>query len=217
MQFRQMEEKDFDEILQLMVKGFTHSTLYAWAAPDMEERILFLHAMFRRRIRSWLDSSYEVELALTDEGRIAGSATWMPPVFDAKGAGSGVGKSSAQKPPQAGHLDDVFAGRSPALVEKWSKFQPVIEAQHHSLSGSFWSLAPIVIASEEQGKGIASLLLRKKLTLIDDLPCFLATQDRINLPIYERFGFIKTEEIPVADGLTSFSMVREASKAPLNS
>jgi ribosomal protein S18 acetylase RimI-like enzyme len=195
MEFRRMKEDDFNEILQLMVTGFTHSTLYTWAAPDMEERIPFLQAMFRHRISSWLESSYEVELALTDDGGIAASATWDPP----KNGGTRS-------------MDDVFAGRSPALVERWSKFQPVIEAQHHSLPGSFWSLSPIVVAPGAQGKGIASLLIRKKLAVIDAaaLPCFLATQDRINLPIYERFGFKRTAEIPIAEGITSYSMVREA-------
>jgi ribosomal protein S18 acetylase RimI-like enzyme len=197
-----MKEDDFDEILRLMTAGFTHSTLYTWAAPDMEERIPFLQAMFRHRIRSWLESPHEVELALTDDGKIAASATWDPPKNSAKDEKSGGNRS----------MDDIFAGRSPALIEKWSKFQPVIEAQHHSLPGSFWSLAPIVVAPEEQGKGIASLLLRKKLAEIDAaaLPCFLATQDRVNLLIYERFGFKKTAEIPIAEGITSYSMVREA-------
>jgi GNAT superfamily N-acetyltransferase len=186
-----------------MTVGFTHSTLYTWAAPDLEERIPFLQAMFRHRIHSWLESPYEVELALTDDGKIAASATWEPPKSGAEEGKSGGTHS----------MDEVFAGRSPALVEKWSKFQPVIESQHHSISGPFWSLAPIVVAPEEQGKGIASLLIRKKLAGIDAaLPCFLATQDRVNLLIYERFGFKKTAEIPIAEGITSYSMVREAAR-----
>jgi GNAT superfamily N-acetyltransferase len=199
-----MKEDDFDEILRLMTAGFTHSTLYTWAAPDMEERVPFLQAMFRRRIRSWLESPYEVELALTDTGKIAASATWEPPKNNAEGEKSSGGHS----------MDEVFAGRSPALIEKWSKFQPVIEAQHHSLAGRFWSLAPIVVAPEEQGKGIASLLLKRKLAGIDAaaLPCFLATQDTVNLLIYERFGFKKTAEIPIAEGISSYSMVRDLLK-----
>jgi ribosomal protein S18 acetylase RimI-like enzyme len=211
MQFRKMQENDFDEILALMTAGFTHSTLYTWAAPDMTERLSFLEAMFRRRIRSWLDSAFEVELAVTDDGRIAASATWEPP------KGNGTAPKLNETARSANPLDEVFAGRSPELVKKWSKFQPIIESQHHSLSGSFWSLAPIVVAPAEKGKGIASLLIRKKLAEIDAavLPCFLATQDKVNLLIYERFGFTKIEEIFIDEGILSYSMVRKAN-APLN-
>ncbi|GHV80058.1 GCN5-like N-acetyltransferase [Spirochaetia bacterium] len=199
-EFRMMNEGDFDEIVALMVKGFFHSTLYTWAAPDETERLKILNSMFRHRVSSWPKGAFQTELAL-DGDKIVGSSTWVPPHIDDK-PGNGSGHRS---------LDEVLKGLSPEVVERWMKFQPVIEAQDKTIPQPFWDLAPIAVAPEAQGKGIGSQLLWRKLKEIDQAaqPCFLATQDRINLGIYERFGFKKIDEILVAPGgPVSYSMLR---------
>jgi ribosomal protein S18 acetylase RimI-like enzyme len=196
-EFRMMEDGDFGEIVALMAEGFFHSTLYTWAAPDEGERMKILNAMFRHRVSSWLGGSCQTELAL-DGHIIVGSATWVPPHGDEQ--------------PGKGSLDEVFKGLSPGVVERWLKFQRIIEAQDKSIPQPFWDLAPIAVSPEAQGRGIGSQLLRRKLREIDRAaqPCFLATQDRINLGIYERFGFKKIDEILVAPGgPVSYSMLRE--------
>jgi ribosomal protein S18 acetylase RimI-like enzyme len=151
-----------------------------------------------------LEGAYQTELAL-EGGKIVGSATGVPPQGEEK-PGKGSGHRSE------GALDEVFKGLSPGVVERWMKCQPIIEAQEKTLPQPFWDLAPIAVSPEAQGRGIGSQLLRRKLREIDQacLPCFVATQDRGNLGIYERFGFKKIDEIPIApDGPVSYSMLRE--------
>jgi GNAT superfamily N-acetyltransferase len=201
-----MEVGDFDEIIALMVKGFFHSTLYTWAAPDEGERLQILGAMFRHRVRSWLESAYQTELAL--EGSIiVGSATWVPPHGDERNPPAPSAGAANQTSPS----DEVFKGLSPGVVTRWLKFQPVIEAQTRAIPQGCWDLAPIAVSPEAQGRGIGAGLLRRKLKEIDQAaqPCFLATQDRGNLEIYEHFGFKRIDEIPVAPGgPVSYSLLR---------
>jgi predicted N-acetyltransferase YhbS len=74
-----------------------------------------------------------------------------------------------------------------------------------------WSLAPIAVLPEQQGEGIASALIRKKLAEIDALsqPCSLGTRDEVNLAIYARYGFRKVREDALSPGLTHYTMVQE--------
>jgi GNAT superfamily N-acetyltransferase len=194
-----MEKTDFSDVVNLMEKAFFHSTLYTWAAPDEEERRKILSAMFRFRVRGWIERSLETELAV-DAGVITGSATWIPPRY----------KDDPPKIPRS--MAEVYAGIDPAVTERWLTFQPIIEAQEKIVIHPAWELAPIAILPEKQGKKIGSSLINRKLALIDKagLPCYIFTQDKINLAIYERFGFKTIEAIPIAeDGPVSYSMIRE--------
>jgi predicted N-acetyltransferase YhbS len=78
----------------------------------------------------------------------------------------------------------------------------------------FWSLAPIAVLPEERGKGIARELILRKLPEFDaaGLPCFLGTQDRINLTIYGNYGFNLIREDPVAPSeIIHYTMLRKPS------
>ncbi|MDR2631709.1 MAG: GNAT family N-acetyltransferase [Spirochaetaceae bacterium] len=187
MEFRLMDETDFNEVVGLMVKAFFPSTLYTWVAPDQEERHKILTAMFRYRVRGWIEEGREVQLAL-EGGRVVGSATWLQP--------------TTAVPQPRGSLEEVIAGLSPLVVERWSLFQPVIEAQEKAILQPAWELAPIAVLPEMQGKKIGAALINQQLSLLDHagLPCYLCTQDRNNLAIYERFGFRKEGELLIAPG-----------------
>jgi hypothetical protein len=64
-------------------------------------------------------------------------------------------------------------------------------------------LAPIAVLPKSWGKGVASTPINKKLKEIDEarLPCFLGTQDKVNVAIYEKFAF----QIPNTAGISSFT------------
>jgi ribosomal protein S18 acetylase RimI-like enzyme len=199
MEFRPMAETDFEGLVDLMARAFLHSTLYTWVARDEKERLKILNAMFRFRVTGWLERSLETELAL-EEGRIIASATWRPPQDENAKPGN-TRRSMAE----------VFAGLDPEVAERWSKFQPAIEAHEKLIVQPAWELAPVAVLPEKQGKKIGSALITRKLTALDaaGLPCYLCTQDRINLAIYERFGFRKIEEILIAPGgPVSYTMLR---------
>jgi predicted GNAT family N-acyltransferase len=57
---------------------------------------------------------------------------------------------------------------------------------------------------------VASALINKKLKEIDEtrLPCFLGTQDKINVAIYEKFAFQKLREDPISSDITHYTMLR---------
>jgi ribosomal protein S18 acetylase RimI-like enzyme len=179
-------------------------------APDEAERLKILSGMFRYRVRGWLTDSREVQLVLED-GHIVGSATWLKPQL---GLESALELGLAPPPPQpgGGPPEEVFSGLDRAVVERWSKFQRIIEAQEQDIIPTAWELAPIAVLPEMQRKKIGAALLTKKLAVLDaaGLPCCLCTQDRINLSFYERFGFRKAAELLITeDGPVSYSMKRD--------
>jgi GNAT superfamily N-acetyltransferase len=203
-QIRQMRKNDFDEVVALLVAAFMNTAFYRYIAPDENERREFHLASFRERIAHGLEVNH-IDVALNaGESKIAGVAMWTPP------EGSFPTKEDA---PPAFAADLVSAKKiSTGVAERFLAFLSLMHDAHKKLFvPPFWALAPIAILPEEQGKGIGSALIRKKLSEIDasGLPCTLATQDRINLPIYEHYGFNTVyEESIVPPDIMHYSMIR---------
>jgi N-acetylglutamate synthase-like GNAT family acetyltransferase len=193
-----MEQADFDEVISLLVSVFLDRPFYRYLAPDEKERRTFLITNFRQRISQGFGVN-DIDLALTGQ-TIAGTAVWIPPARDKPL------KTASPSP------EEAFAEFSPALKERFFAFLHILHsAQEKAVQGPFWSLAPIAVLPQEQRKGIASALLRKKLKEIDaeNIPCFLGTQDRINMVIYERFGFHKIREDPlIQTNIIHYTMLR---------
>lgn len=73
-----------------------------------------------------------------------------------------------------------------------------------------WVLA---VRPEYQGKGIGRRLVESRLAAPDarEIPCFLETHDRRNVPFYKALGFVLLEEAPVPDSdLRVYAMARRA-------
>ena len=184
-----------DEAVSLLITTFQERPFYQYIAPDPNERREFLALNFRQRLEYSLGVS-EIELAFRGL-RIAGIAVWARP--------AGAAPLDASPP------EETFPGFSAGLRERMSGFLHIlIAARDQAVRQPYWSLAPIAVLPEEQGKGIASALIRKKLRDIDvsPAPCFLGTQDAVNLDIYTRYGFQKVREDPLAPGLVHYTMVR---------
>ena len=84
--------------------------------------------------------------------------------------------------------------------------QRLIPYRHHFLQ-------MIGVRPEYQGKGYGSKLIRPVLDRIDKegLACYLETQDDIDVPLYEHYGFkIIDESIIPGTDLVSRAMLREA-------
>jgi ribosomal protein S18 acetylase RimI-like enzyme len=200
MKIRSMTEQDLDAVVEITVKGFAVTDFYRYIAPDEAQRFAFLNVMFHGRIRGALTHS-DIDLA-AENGDVLGAATWVPP----------------QTAPVHQTLQASYNPAFDALPEdvrtRWQNFtQTLSEAREKSLQQPFWSLSPIVVSPKAQGKGIASLLIRKKLAEIDTapLPCFLATQDPKNRDIYAHYGFAVTSEDRLgASEIISYTMVRPA-------
>jgi predicted GNAT family N-acyltransferase len=183
----------------ILISSFHDRPFYRYIAPDESERQEFLKVNFRLRLEHGLETS-EMEFALLDT-RIVGIAVWSPPPI---------------APLDEDHsLEEAFARFSPGLQQRFFAFLTTLfSARDQVVQQPYWSLAPIAILPEEQGKGIASALIRKKLRQIDAsrAPCFLGTQDKPNLAIYARYGFQVMREDPLAPGIVHYTMLREAAQ-----
>lgn len=184
-----------DEAVSLLITTFQERPFYQYIAPDPNERRDFLALNFHQRLEHSLGVS-EIELAFHGL-RIVGIAVWARP----------VGATLTDASPH----EETFPGFSAGLRERMTGFLHIlISARDQVVRQPYWSLAPIAVLPEEQGKGIASSLIRKKLREIDmsPAPCFLGTQDAVNLDIYARYGFQKVREDPLAPGLVHYTMLR---------
>jgi ribosomal protein S18 acetylase RimI-like enzyme len=87
------------------------------------------------------------------------------------------------------------------------------EVRRRLVPGRHWYLQILGVDPAYQGKELASRLLKPMLAMADKqgLPCFLETQARKNIALYEHFGFRVAEEgvIP-GSGVPSWAMVRDA-------
>ncbi|HHV58250.1 MAG TPA: GNAT family N-acetyltransferase [Firmicutes bacterium] len=197
MQIRPMEQKDFEEVMSVMVRAFQNGALYRYVAPDEKVRTEFLEKVFRARLASSLGQE-EIHVA-ERKGQIVATAIWIRP----KPAAADKSKMTG-----AGAL----SGLPSDVIERWTGFTRILlDAQRRSIRPPFWSLAPIAVLPEKQGRGIASKLIRMQLAKIDaeHLPCFLATQDAPNVDIYHRYGFRVTGEDNIFDsGVVNYTMVR---------
>jgi GNAT superfamily N-acetyltransferase len=187
--------EQLDEAAALLVSAFVERPFYHYLAPDPVERREFLALNFRLRLEHSLETGH-IDGAVQD-GRIAGLAVWIPP---------------ADAPPPEDHsLEEAFSGFSQGLRDRFFGFLRVLTAaRDQAVRQPYWSLAPIAVLPERQGAGIASALIRKKLTEIDAVsqPCFLGTQDEVNLAIYARYGFEKVREDPLSPELSHYTMIR---------
>jgi GNAT superfamily N-acetyltransferase len=205
-----MGPEHIDEAVSLLVSAFQDRPFYRYIAPEKSERLEFLALNFRlrlehslglgeivsvRKVTGFVDR-HEIDLAFPDR-RIAGIAVWAPPV--------------KTPPPEDHSMEEALAVFSPGLRERFFGFlRTLMAARDQAISQPYWSLAPIAVLPEAQGAGIASALIRKKLAEIDalSLPCFLGTQDAVNVEIYARYGFRKVREDPLGPGISHYTMIR---------
>jgi ribosomal protein S18 acetylase RimI-like enzyme len=210
MEIRRMQENDFDEVVAVLMAAFMDTLFYRYIVPDETERRAFHLASFRERIAHGLEVNH-IDVAMkststskSGENKITGVAMWAPPE---------ASFPSAENAPPAFTADLLAAKKiSPGVAERFLAFLHLMhDANKRLFTPPFWSLAPVAVLPEEQGKGIGSALMRKKLAEIDasHLPCILATQDRINLPIYEHYGFHTVyEESIVSPDIVHYTMYR---------
>jgi GNAT superfamily N-acetyltransferase len=99
----------------------------------------------------------------------------------------------------------TVAPRLARWISTWAKHDP---DRPHSHFG------PLAVDLDLQGQGIGSMLLRAYCSQVDNagLPAYLETDKAENVRLYERFGFVVTDEADVI-GVKNWFMTREA-RAP---
>ncbi|MDR1374897.1 MAG: GNAT family N-acetyltransferase [Treponema sp.] len=196
---RAMEKEDIYEVLSVAESAFSDEKLYKWTVPNSNERSIFIKKFFQFRLEAGFGKNL-MEVAVDDTKKIAGVAIWIPPVED-ENSNEGI-------PPD---FDKIFLNINNDVRERCYKFIGTVIKAENFFVKPYWTLAPIFIHKEMQRKGIASLLIKKQLKIIDDkhLPCILVTQEENNIPIYERYGFEVAVELSIDVGIMSYGMIRK--------
>jgi GNAT superfamily N-acetyltransferase len=200
MDARKISAGDLDEVVALLTVTFLNTPFHRYIAPELHERLRFLEASYRYRISHGLEVN-DIDVATLD-GEITGVMSWSPPVLLTPAA-----------TPAGSAMDEALSFCSAGLRERFSAFfTQLSRVRDEVIQQPYWSLGPIAVLPKHQGKGIGSLLLREKLRQIDGerLPCFLATQDAGNVPLYEHFGFRLIRQDPIAQAVTHYTMLRQA-------
>jgi predicted N-acetyltransferase YhbS len=110
-------------------------------------------------------------------------------------------------------MDDALAVCSAGLRERFAAFFTLLSsARERVIQQPFWGLGPIAVLPAAQGRGVGAALLRAELEKIDAArqPCFLATQDKSNVPLYEHFGFQVARVDAITETVPHYTMIRNA-------
>jgi predicted N-acetyltransferase YhbS len=200
-EIRVMQKNDIDAVVELMTRAFQNAALYAYFEPRDKKRTDFLRMLFSHRLPFGFEER-DAEVAY-DGKKILGAALWTKP-------GTAPAENHA--------LTEAVRQYDATVFEKWQTFHKILFGSLGSVCPEpHWSLAPIAVIPEFQGKGIAHALFQRKLTQIDAAhdPCLLGTQDEVNTKIYARYGFKIVQETVVpqkeagASAVTSWAMLRK--------
>lgn len=154
-----------------------------WVFPDDQRRKLLLEKVFNFYLKKlWFRHE---ECLTTDD--YSGTAIWLPP----GGWEVGPVQQVLLLPGMAIRLG-FSLGRVLRAIEKLESNHP---KEHH------FYLPFAGVVPERQGKGIGSTLLTPVLERCDreQLPAYLEASSPLNRRLYERNGFLATEEIRFAD------------------
>jgi len=108
-----------------------------------------------------------------------------------------------------------FRARATAL-RRLLQFDAMSSSLRRQFAGpSHWYLWSLAVEPSEQRKGHASELLRAVLTRADRSgeTCYLETQNPINVPIYQRYGFQLAGQAELAPGVIIHAMRRDPGSA----
>jgi ribosomal protein S18 acetylase RimI-like enzyme len=202
MTVNKMTAKDIDAAVEVTVRAFYDTPFYRYFAPDDRQREAFLRTIFKFRLEAEFETN-ETDLAIIDNA-VVGMASWNPHRQSEQAASKN----------QNNAMEEALSKYPNEIVKRWFNFLNVlVSSRDQVIKPPFWALSPIAVLPQEQGKGIASQLIRKKLADFDKaaLPCFLATQDKVNVEIYARYGFyLAREDFISKPDVVNWTMIRDS-------
>jgi GNAT superfamily N-acetyltransferase len=202
---RPFAKGDLPEAASAVAEAFQGSELYDWITAAESDPARFVREIFAYRVA--LGTAFgETDVAVED-GRMVGAAVWTPPNTYA------IGHRAVQAALESlGPMTGAVARFHPQTRERWLGFFDLFLSARDAIIGQpFWALTPVAVLPESRGLGVASRLIRKKLARMDieNVPCFLGTQDDFSKGVYLHYGFEIIRSDPVGpSGLTSWSMIR---------
>ncbi|MBD0860215.1 GNAT family N-acetyltransferase [Gordonia sp. zg691] len=178
--------KDVELASALLAQAFADDPVTVWMQPDPTRH----RAMFRTLLTHIHGRGSTLDIALRD-GQPVGAAAWDPPGHKISAKGQVL--SSWEFFRQLGSR----MNRGMKLEQEFAKRRP---KEPH------WYLGQI--GAPVHGVGVGTALLRHRLDQIDG-PAYLESSNARNVPLYERFGFVVTEEFSLPlDGPRVWAMYR---------
>ncbi len=179
-----IKKEHVDIISELSAKAYYDDPLFSSFFPDVSKR-MNLKYLFRM---GFIQAFKYGEIYATSD--LTGVASWLPhekAIF------------STLDMIKNGIFSFVFKakGRDLKKIINYDDFCKRKHEQHAHFP--HWYLQNIAVEPDYQGKGHASLLLKGMLDKIDEqnLPCYLETQNKKNVSMYQKFGFKVLEETTV--------------------
>ncbi|WP_217369495.1 GNAT family N-acetyltransferase [Nonomuraea antri] len=169
----------------VLARAFHDDPVVGWLLPDGKGRPL-MFATLTRHVHAFAD------VALDEDGGIAGAALWDPPGHH--------GDYDAAIPGLAEAMGDRLS-RGMLLEETFERYKPAFP---------YWYLAQIGALPERRGSGVGGALLAAGLARCDAerSPAYLENSKESNLPFYEKYGFVVTERFALHDGPDVWGMLR---------
>jgi ribosomal protein S18 acetylase RimI-like enzyme len=100
-----------------------------------------------------------------------------------------------------------------ASFTRFNRFVDFVEKEHKAAAPfDHYYIMTMGVLPDRQGKGVGRKLMEKALEIVDakNMPCFLETQSKNNVPIYQRFGFEIVSEKEFQHGeLNNWGMLRQ--------
>lgn len=191
---RVLLDSERDELIKTLAAAFDEDPLFVWFLPEKEQRRKWL-GWFHRRV---LNETMPLDGALTF-GPSEGALLLYPP-----GKWPPTFMTGLRAWP-------IFPG-----LPTWKLMTPGlwIDNRIHQLHPNEPHLYIYVLGvhPERQGQGLGGKLLRHANTIADAarVPCHLETAKPSNVELYERFGYLVTNEVTEHGGPTIWIMTRPA-------
>jgi GNAT superfamily N-acetyltransferase len=187
----------YSRAAELYAAAMQADPLHVHFFPDPDRRLEQLRCLYRFKLAAAGGTIYSSSPA------VEGCAIWVPP---GKDGGTRFGLDLLSP------LLRLLAGIPLAALRKMMRYDRFCRELHHALlPAPHWYLDVIAVAPACQGQGVAGGLIRPILEKADthNIPCALETQNRGNIPIYERFGFHVLREVAIPKTtLSHFFMLR---------
>ena len=194
-----LEKSQLKPAAAMVARAFQDNPLSVYFFPDASERKDKLPYIFRFMIGYGLLYGE----AYTISPNLEGLAVWLPPEKPRVTRRGGIGSEG---------LSRLFKVEGETAA-RWKSFDDYVASLHkRHVPFSHWYLQLLGIAPAYQGKGYASTLLKAMFVRIDKerLPCFLETDAKRDVSIYQHYGFKVVEEgVVPGSQVTIWAMLRK--------
>jgi ribosomal protein S18 acetylase RimI-like enzyme len=160
-----------------LARAFFPDPLWVHILPDAEDRRRSLPAFFAATVAFGL-----LHGRVDSTPAVDGAAVWIPPATAGEEA---AGPDAAEY----GAVDDQFDAAAAARFDGMVRHYQAL--RERDMPVAHWYLACLGVDPSRQRLGIGRALLQPVLETADatGLPCYLETENEVNLPFYRGLGF----------------------------